>query len=129
VLKRPTYKLSCLPVNFFTSSSAAVIMEEEEYPLPSQSHFFDIGFMGTGCSSALPIMQCVLSPSPSNPCKVCLDAHNNPQSKNRRNNVSLLIRYCNDEGKAMFAQIDCGKTYRDSVIRFYKKAQVIPDYN
>ncbi|CEM20900.1 unnamed protein product [Vitrella brassicaformis CCMP3155] len=67
-------------------------------------------FVGTGVSSALPHLEHVLSPNAS--CPTCLDAANNPSSRNRRNNVSLLIMH---RGKNIL--IDVGKTFRDAAIR------------
>lgn len=88
------------------------------------SNKFNVLFLGTGVSTAIPNIQHVLNNSLCNPCtnsnensdsvtnsdsndaddsnsndksssvcKVCIDAMNNPLSKNRRNNVSIAITF------------------------------------
>lgn len=69
----------------------------------------EIIFMGTGTSSNIPSLGCILQ-DPIN-CAVCLDASSNPSSKNKRRNTSALIRI-NDTNII----IDCGKTFYDSVV-------------
>ena len=52
---------------------------------------FDVLFLGTGVSTAVPRIGCIVRPDQSQPvCKVCHDAlrHN---SRNRRGNVSILV--------------------------------------
>ncbi|EQC25815.1 hypothetical protein SDRG_16330 [Saprolegnia diclina VS20] len=71
----------------------------------------EIIFLGTGGSSSIPWMQCLLS---GTNCAVCHHAHAVPSSKNRRNNPSLLVRY---GGRNVL--IDCGKTFRDSVLKVF----------
>ncbi|RHY20461.1 hypothetical protein DYB25_012004 [Aphanomyces astaci] len=71
----------------------------------------EVHFLGTGPSTGLPSIRCLLS---DQLCTVCRDAHTNAASKNHRNNPSLLVRY-NDRN----VLIDCGKTFRDSVLRVF----------
>jgi phosphoribosyl 1,2-cyclic phosphodiesterase len=70
----------------------------------------DVVVMGCGPSSAIPALRCVLAGK----CKVCLEAHANPLSKNRRLNPSLLVHNSRTNANIL---IDCGKTFRESVLR------------
>lgn len=49
-------------------------------------------FLGTGTSSSLPHIFCLARPTDP-PCSVCFSSLNDPRSKNRRRNTSLLIRF------------------------------------
>ncbi|KAF0715107.1 Aste57867_3565 [Aphanomyces stellatus] len=71
----------------------------------------DVHFLGTGPSTGVPSIRCLLS---GDLCAVCHDAHANPLSKNRRNNPTLLVRY---GGRNVL--IDCGKTFRDGVLSVF----------
>ncbi|RHY28542.1 hypothetical protein DYB32_005886 [Aphanomyces invadans] len=71
----------------------------------------EVHFLGTGPSTGVPSIRCLLS---DKLCTVCRDAHTNVNSKNHRNNPSLLVRH-NDRN----VLIDCGKTFRDSVLRVF----------
>ncbi|OQR99827.1 hypothetical protein THRCLA_06368 [Thraustotheca clavata] len=73
----------------------------------------EIVVLGSGPSSSVPVVRCLVT----NPnCPVCPEALANPQSKNRRNNPSLLVRL-----KGQTVLIDCGKTFRDSILKAHKK--------
>eukprot|EP01068_Selenidium_serpulae_P012336 Selendium_serpulae@DN5802_c0_g1_i3.p1 len=50
------------------------------------------------------------------PCKVCLDAFSNSGGYNRRNNVSIAIKFGNDDSSKTVL-VDCGKTFRDAALR------------
>mmetsp|Transcript_32715 Transcript_32715/g.82516 ORF Transcript_32715/g.82516 Transcript_32715/m.82516 type:complete len:118 (-) Transcript_32715:967-1320(-) len=53
----------------------------------------DVLFLGSGVSTGVPKIGCIVRPDKHRPhCPVCLDALETPGSKNRRNNVSILIR-------------------------------------
>ena len=81
-------------------------------------------FVGTGVSTAVPVIAHLLQLD-GKPCATCLDALQ-PDSRNRRNNVSLLIRYAappevvQDSGLPVGERanilIDVGKTFRDACI-------------
>lgn len=75
-------------------------------------------FLGTGVSTGLPQIGCVL-PSAEHYCAVCLDALENENSPNRRCNVSALLRV---DGHNIM--IDCGKTMRESALRYFPKFDV-----
>uniref|UniRef100_A0AAV1SYY8 Metallo-beta-lactamase domain-containing protein n=1 Tax=Peronospora matthiolae TaxID=2874970 RepID=A0AAV1SYY8_9STRA len=68
--------------------------------------------LGCGPSSSVPSMRCVLRQD----CAVCLEAHANPDSKNRRLNPSLLVRNLTTHTNVL---IDCGKTFREAALRFF----------
>ncbi|GJN03017.1 hypothetical protein PR202_ga20414 [Eleusine coracana subsp. coracana] len=79
-------------------------------------------FLGTGCSAALPDTRCLIKPSGSGPpCAVCSTALSLPpdQNPNYRLNTSLLIDYCDDDGTHKYILIDCGKTFREQVLRWF----------
>lgn len=77
-------------------------------------------FLGTGCSSALPNAMCLIQPSDP-PCQVCFQSRSIPpeQNPNYRGNTSLLIDYCQSEGKHNYILIDVGKTFREAVLRWF----------
>ncbi|EQC42169.1 hypothetical protein SDRG_01009 [Saprolegnia diclina VS20] len=77
----------------------------------------EIIFLGTGTSTGVPSMQCLLS---GKNCAVCHHAHAVPGSKNRRNNPSLLVRY---GGRNVL--IDCGKTFRDSILKVFPAKNIV----
>ncbi len=72
-------------------------------------------FLGTGVSTGLPQIGCVL-PSAKERCAVCHDGLENENSPNRRCNVSALLRLNNRN-----ILIDCGKTMRESSLRYFPK--------
>ena len=44
-----------------------------------------------------------------------------PRSKNWRGNVGALIRFTDSKGETRHVQIDCGKTFRDVMLRVYRQ--------
>ncbi|CAI0544870.1 unnamed protein product [Linum tenue] len=78
-------------------------------------------FLGTGCSSAIPNIMCLIQPSDP-PCRVCSQALSLPpeQNPNYRCNTSMLIDYCpGGDGKHNYILIDVGKTFREQVLRWF----------
>ncbi|CAN1302385.1 Putative hydrolase C777.06c [Linum perenne] len=78
-------------------------------------------FLGTGCSSAIPNIMCLIQPSDP-PCHVCSQALFIPpdQNPNYRCNTSLLIDYCpGGDGRHSYILIDVGKTFREQVLRWF----------
>ncbi|KAL6500687.1 hypothetical protein OROHE_025484 [Orobanche hederae] len=77
-------------------------------------------FIGTGCSSAVPNAMCLIQPSDP-PCPVCSQSLTLPPDRNPnyRCNTSLLIDYCDSEGKHKYILIDVGKTFREQVLRWF----------
>lgn len=65
--------------------------------------------LGCGSSSSVPSIRCLMS---KKSCIVCEEAYDNPLSKNRRGNPSILV--CLEENCVL---IDCGKTFREAVLR------------
>ncbi|KAF3606395.1 hypothetical protein DY000_02047529, partial [Brassica cretica] len=77
-------------------------------------------FLGTGCSSAVPNAMCLIQKSDP-PCYVCSQSLSIPPERNPnyRGNTSLLIDYCQSDGKHKYIQIDVGKTFREQVLRWF----------
>ncbi|KAL6072433.1 putative metallo-beta-lactamase domain-containing protein-like [Balamuthia mandrillaris] len=101
---------------------------------------WEVVFMGTGSSGMVPRPSCLLAEPRT--CRVCDDAHENPDSKNRRLNTSLLFRFrsflpeeAEEEGgrsdgitakrsKVYNVLIDCGKSFREASLRWMIKYKV-----
>ncbi|RLN89789.1 hypothetical protein BBJ28_00010631 [Nothophytophthora sp. Chile5] len=77
----------------------------------------EVVVLGCGPSSSVPSMRCVLSQD----CAVCLEAHANPDSKNRRLNPSLLVRNLHSNTNVL---VDCGKTFREAALRIFPEIGV-----
>lgn len=83
--------------------------------------------IGAGASSSTPKLECVLNPSSR--CTACLDAHANPStSRNNRLNPSFMIHLklshpttADGEETDAYVMIDCGKTFRESVLKVFPK--------
>ena len=84
---------------------------------------FNVIFLGTGVSTAIPNLQHVLAAS-NNPCPVCVDACQGMQSKNKRNNVSIGILFESENREKRCIVIDVGKTMRDACINWLPKVGV-----
>jgi phosphoribosyl 1,2-cyclic phosphodiesterase len=78
----------------------------------------EVVVLGSGPSSAIPSMRCLLNST----CKVCHEAHQNIYSKNNRLNPSILIRSLESDEQHLL--IDCGKTFRESVLKTFPKIDV-----
>uniref|UniRef100_A0A0G4HPY7 Uncharacterized protein n=1 Tax=Chromera velia CCMP2878 TaxID=1169474 RepID=A0A0G4HPY7_9ALVE len=79
--------------------------------------------VGAGCSSAVPILEHLFDDhigkdGKPNRCKTCEEAADNPNSKNRRNNVSLLVKHRN--GSVL---VDVGKTFRTAALEVLRKME------
>lgn len=48
-----------------------------------------------------------------------MEAHGNMSSKNRRNNVSIAIKYISPDGEVKCAMVDCGKTMRQACLQYF----------
>lgn len=70
--------------------------------------------LGSGVSTGIPRISCIIRPNEGRFCKVCHDANDNPNSKNRRCNVSALVRAA---GHTVL--IDCGKTIREASMKHF----------
>ncbi|DBA04007.1 TPA: hypothetical protein N0F65_009354 [Lagenidium giganteum] len=77
----------------------------------------EVVVLGCGPSSSVPSIRCLLTRS----CHICTEAHENPHSKNRRLNPSILVKLV-DANKSIL--IDCGKTFRESVLRVFPQINV-----
>ena len=85
-------------------------------------------FTGTGCSAGTPLPRCLMN-QPTTlgfKCRACkIAARNGPSDPNYRGNVSMLIRFENEEGRLVNIQIDMGKYFRDSaLLRIYPRLGV-----
>ncbi|GEM11779.1 metallo-beta-lactamase domain containing protein [Rhodotorula toruloides] len=87
-------------------------------PARSPSKPYELLFLGTACSSALPNIACTTDPV--NGCKACLDTVGNPESKNVRGNTGCVLRVPQGDGKEeLTILIDCGKTFREQALKFF----------
>ena len=78
---------------------------------------FDVLFLGSGVSTGVPRIGCIVRPDQSQPpCKVCHDALREG-SRNRRGNVSILLRYWHADGRPRHIMVDAGKTMREQCMR------------
>ena len=83
--------------------------------MEEQKRGSEIIFLGSGPSGLIPRVSCLTEPLKEDGrrrCKVCEDAYLNHNSKNRRGNTSLLIRYAHPDGNFRNILIDCGKSFR-----------------
>lgn len=80
----------------------------------SPDNTFDVFFIGTGSSNALPAMSCLMKGD----CDVCENAVNT-KSKNNRNNVSIGIK-ARINGEVKTILVDCGKTFRNAIVKHAK---------
>jgi phosphoribosyl 1,2-cyclic phosphodiesterase len=93
---------------------------------------FDVLFLGTGVSTAIPCLGHVMDTE--NPCAVCTHALSVPGSRNRRNNVSIAITFRDtsssspfstakegegEEGTRRCVLVDAGKTMRDACVQWF----------
>lgn len=74
-------------------------------------------FLGTGASTALPDLRCISS---GRPCQTCQRA-SRMSSRNRRGNVSVLLKMQRPGEAPTFVVIDVGKTFREGVLRFFRR--------
>lgn len=76
-------------------------------------------FIGTGTSSALPLVPCLTSsPDPSKiPCRSCRETVDGTPDggKNVRGNTSLVLRKKAHDGRYRNVVVDVGKTFRQQV--------------
>eukprot|EP00600_Ochromonadales_sp_CCMP1393_P007756 CAMPEP_0174960630 /NCGR_PEP_ID=MMETSP0004_2-20121128/3805_1 /TAXON_ID=420556 /ORGANISM="Ochromonas sp., Strain CCMP1393" /LENGTH=283 /DNA_ID=CAMNT_0016209013 /DNA_START=20 /DNA_END=871 /DNA_ORIENTATION=+ len=84
---------------------------------------FDIVFLGTGVSTAVPNLAHILNAG-SKPCAVCSDAMHVSGSRNKRNNVSLAVLFDDNKGKQKCVVVDVGKTMRDACMTQLPKVGV-----
>jgi hypothetical protein len=74
-------------------------------------------FLGTGVSTGIPKLGCILRPDPTRElCAVCQSAMD-PRSRNRRCNVSIMIQIRASDGTLRNIMVDAGKTMREACLR------------
>lgn len=71
--------------------------------------------LGTGNSTGVPWLHCVLSPASR--CEVCQNCLDDPSSPNVRNNPSALVSVPQPDGSAAHVLIDVGKTFRETMLK------------
>jgi len=105
---------------------------ESSVPCPGKGRF-DALVLGSCVSTACPVMghvlrrQCEHSRTARRKCDgltVCEEAYSNINSKNRRNNVSILVRYTPPDGNTHHIMVDAGKTLREAVLKSFPKFNV-----
>jgi len=81
-------------------------------------------FLGTGASSSLPDLRCVITGAANGACEACTRAARSPADPNCRGNVCMLITLTEPDGRTRQILIDCGKTFRNAVLRFFRRLGV-----
>jgi phosphoribosyl 1,2-cyclic phosphodiesterase len=92
----------------------------ESSPSHQKKESFQLLFLGTGASTAVPELGHVLRKT----CKICAEAWENPNSKNNRNNVSVAILFYSKDGLSRCVMIDCGKTMRNATLKSFTKNSI-----
>lgn len=89
------------------------------WPLPAQKS--RLVFTGTGNSTGTPRPACLLSMKSDTRCRVSLLAMRGSPicNRNYRGNPGMLIQYAAPDRRVRNIQIDVGKTYRESLLRWY----------
>ncbi|KAI9504452.1 hypothetical protein GGI25_005296 [Coemansia spiralis] len=79
-------------------------------------------FLGTGGSSCLPKITCVLAADSK--CKTCNYALTTEGWKNKRRNTALLVRIDHPDSSESNVLIDCGKTFHESALEVFVKHKI-----
>lgn len=79
---------------------------------------FKVIFLGSGVSTAIPTIRHVLDMNMEGQyqCPVCHHALTTPNSKNRRNNVSVAVVFEGHDGSKKCIMVDAGKTMRHACL-------------
>jgi len=118
----------CLSITIPFSFLKVTYVRSENFESKKNSR---IVFLGTGSSTGLPHPYHLMNPDEYSPeekymCNVSIKAAvGNPiHNKNYRCNPSLLIQYRKSNQLESNIIIDCGKTFRESIIRWFPLYQV-----
>jgi hypothetical protein len=103
------------------SAHVVTVRADNEIAESDSTKTFKVVFLGTGVSTAVPVMRHILT----NCCNVCRHAFQIPCSYNRRNNVSICLLYDDDneerepnnEVGRCCVLVDAGKTMREACMR------------
>ncbi|KAJ1621691.1 beta-lactamase-like protein [Pavlovales sp. CCMP2436] len=98
--------------------------EQSPPPTRPQDGPARLTFLGTGASTALPDLRCMVDGATNGACKTCTRAARGPADRNFRGNVCLLISVLGGDGGTAEILIDCGKTFRSAVLRFFQRLSV-----
>eukprot|EP00271_Cylindrocystis_brebissonii_P010587 TRINITY_DN2683_c1_g1_i1.p1 TRINITY_DN2683_c1_g1~~TRINITY_DN2683_c1_g1_i1.p1 ORF type:complete len:392 (-),score=20.24 TRINITY_DN2683_c1_g1_i1:369-1544(-) len=81
--------------------------------------------LGSGSSTGVPTPSCVISPT-NPPCEVCHKALELPpeSNPNYRCNPSMLIKYRQADESFQYIQIDCGKNFKEQVLRWFVRHKI-----
>lgn len=92
-------------------------MEESESTLrqPAPVGSMKATILGSGCSTSVPHLAHVLGGG----CSICPAAAADPWSKDRRGNVSLLLRSTLPDGAERCIMVDFGKTARQGILQHF----------
>ena len=85
----------------------------------------EIIFIGTGTSEGVPRVSCLTNQTET--CFVCSDAMK-PNSRNRRRNTSIALRFKDTRGEKRLVLIDVGKFFYHSALEWFPKFNLsVPD--
>jgi len=86
-------------------------------------YLVEVIFLGTGTSEGIPRISCLCNKNST--CKTCPDAYYTPQSKNKRRNTNLLVRYSGfPDGRIRNIVVDCGKFFWQSAMDWFVKYNI-----
>mmetsp|Transcript_10436 Transcript_10436/g.18792 ORF Transcript_10436/g.18792 Transcript_10436/m.18792 type:complete len:355 (-) Transcript_10436:9-1073(-) len=109
-----------------TASCASFVCDGPDEPIspePVAPNRSRIVFTGTGNSTGIPLPHCLLGMKDDPECVVSQLAMRGSPDRNRnyRGNPALLIQHRSATGRLSNIQIDVGKTFRESTLRWYPR--------
>jgi len=83
----------------------------------------DLIFHGTGTSSGLPIIECLVQPPEQRNCPTCTSSQTQEGRKNARRNTGAIVRVRAKDGEQemLTIVIDVGKTFMASALQWFPK--------
>lgn len=112
-IPEPSAFLTACAASFMSTNSLTTMTHVNSVTCsrPSPSEFV---ILGSGVSTGIPRISCIIRPTQERYCRTCHDAVRNPTGPNCRGNVSALVRLA---GHTVL--IDCGKTIREVAVRHF----------